>query len=114
MNVLCFEDYSKEELLEILRRDLTKEGYRLTRTARQYVAEMVGHLVENQKQCRMSARLIKLMAEMMIRNRMQRLTKQDASEEMGVCSITMKEVKPFTTEWLESLTIERNTIGFKM
>ena len=115
INVLVFEDYTKEELLEILKRDLATEKSRMTRTAQQQIISFISHLVDNKKKNHASARLIKLVAEMMIRNRIQRVAKTGVKENKGkMYSITKHDVEQFTPEFLASMVRERNTIGYKM
>lgn len=115
INVLVFEDYTKEELLEILKRDLATEKSKMTRTAQQQIVSFISHLVDNKKKNHASARLIKLVAEMMIRNRIQRVAKTGLKENKGkMYSITKHDVEQFTPEFLASMVRERNTIGYKM
>lgn len=113
INILNFEDYTKEELLEILKRDLTSENYRMTRTAQQHMDAFVSQLLENKNRSRVSARLIKLVAEMMIRYRIQRLTRDGEKKENGkVVTINKEDVLHFTPEVLDSLSRERKAIGY--
>ena len=114
INVLEFEDYTRDELMEILKRDLATEQCRLTRTAQQHIASFVSLLVENKKRSHASARLIKLVAEMMVRNRIQRLARGGAGVESGKAhSVTKQDVEMFTPEFLAEMTTERKTIGYK-
>lgn len=115
INVLVFEDYTREELFEILKRDLATEHCRMTRVARQHMQAFVDHLVDNKQRSHVSARLIKLVAEMMLRNRVQRLAKSGEKETgKKVHSILKQDVESFTPELLSNLTTEQNTIGFKI
>lgn len=113
INVLDFEDYTRDELMEILKRDLATEQCYLTRTARQHVASFVSLLVENRKRSHASARVVKIVAEMMVRNRIQRLARLGTAEKSSTGSITKQDVEMFTPEFLANLTTERKTIGYK-
>ena len=114
INVLEFEDYTQDELMEILKRDLATEQCRMTRTAQQHMASFIALLVENKKRNHASARLIKLVAEMMVRNRIQRLTRnKTAAEREKTRSVTKQDVEMFTPEFLAGMTTERKTIGYK-
>lgn len=113
VNILTFEDYSRDELMKILKLDLASEQFKLTRTAEQHIQLFVDGLLANKTRNRASARLIKLVAEMMIRNRIQRLSKEGKKKGEGeVLSITRGDVAEFTPELLKTLTRERNTIGY--
>lgn len=114
INVLEFEDYTQEELMEILKRDLATEQCRMTRTAQQHMALFIARLVENKKRSHASARLIKIVAEMMVRNRVQRLARNKiAVQDEKTHSITKQDVEMFTPEFLAGMTTERKTIGYK-
>ncbi len=114
INVLEFEDYTQEELMEILKRDLATEQCRMTRTAQQHMALFIARLVENKKRSHASARLIKIVAEMMVRNRVQRLARnKTAVQDEKTHSITKQDVEMFTPEFLAGMTTERKTIGYK-
>lgn len=113
-NILYFEDYTQEELIEILKRDLASEHYKMTPTAQQHMKNFISQMLDNKSHKRISARLIKLVAEMMIRNRIQRLTREgERKEGKQFISITKEDVQLFTPELLNSLTKERTAIGFK-
>ena len=114
INVVEFEDYTRDELMEILKRDLATEQCRMTRTAQQHIASFIALLVENKKRSHASARLIKLVAEMMVRNRIQRLARAKGGGERAASrSVTKQDVEMFTPEFLADLTTERKTIGYK-
>ena len=114
INVLVFEDYTENQLMEILKRDLATEHIRMTRTAQQHMTQFISYIVTNKKRSHASARLVKLVAEMMLRNRVQRLAKNgkiDDTEHKH--SITLQDVEMFTPAMLDSMTSERNTIGYR-
>lgn len=115
INILVFEDYTKEELMEILKRDLATDNTKMTRTAQQHMVQFVAYLVANKKRSHASARMVKLVAEMMIRNRVQRLSKggKVVKETNNVHSIQKQDVEMFTPEMLDSMLTERKTIGYK-
>jgi AAA+ superfamily predicted ATPase len=113
INILPFEDYTTGELMEILKRYLTSEAYRMTRRAQQHVASFIEQLVATKSRNRVSARLIKLVGEMMIRNCIRRLTaKGEAKGEKCPRSITLEDVADFTPGFLKGMTYERKSIGF--
>ena len=110
INVLKFEDYSKAELMEILKRDLASENYMMDSAAQQHIALLVDRLLEQKSRSQASARLIKLVGEMIVRNHIQRVAKENGEKENR--SITMEDVKELTPESLISMTQERKAIGF--
>ena len=114
INILVFEDYTEEELMEILKRDLATDNTRMTRTAQQHMAQFISYIVNNKKRSHASARLIKLVAEMMIRNRIQRLAKNGKiNGTEHTYSIVKQDVEMFTPQMLDSMISERQTIGYK-
>jgi len=114
INILVFEDYTEEQLMEILKRDLATEHTRMTRTAQQHMTQFISYIVTNKKRSHASARLVKLVAEMMIRNRVQRLAKNGKIDDLEhKHSITIQDVEMFTPALLDSMTSERNTIGYR-
>ncbi|MCQ4874981.1 MULTISPECIES: AAA family ATPase [Odoribacteraceae] len=114
INILVFEDYTEDQLMEILKRDLATDHTRMTRTAQQHMKQFISYIVTNKKRSHASARLVKLVAEMMIRNRVQRLAKNGKiGDTEHKHSITMQDVEMFTPTLLDSMISERNTIGYK-
>ena len=114
INILVFEDYTADQLMEILKRDLATDNTRMTRTAQQHMEQFISYIVANKKRSHASARLIKLVAEMMIRNRVQRLAQNKKANDVDVKhSVTKQDVEMFTPAMLDSMTSERNTIGYK-
>ena len=114
INVLVFEDYTADQLMEILNRDLATDNTRMTRTAQQHMEQFISYIVANKKRSHASARLIKLVAEMMIRNRVQRLAQNKKANDVDVKhSVTKQDVEMFTPAMLDSMISERNTIGYK-
>ena len=114
INILVFEDYTEDELMEILKRDLATDNTRMTRTAQQHMARFISYIVNNKKRSHASARLIKLVAEMVIRNRIQRLAKNGKiNGTEHTYSIVKQDVEMFTPQMLDSMISERQTIGYK-
>ena len=115
INVLVFEDYTADQLMEILKRDLATDNTRMPRTAQQHMEQFISYIVANKKRSHASARLIKLVAEMMIRNRVQRLAQnKKANDDVDMKhSVTKQDVEMFTPAMLDSMISERNTIGYK-
>ena len=114
INILVFEDYTADQLMEILKRDLATDNTRMTRTAQQHMEQFISYIVANKKRSHASARLIKLVAEMMMRNRVQRLAKSKKANDMETKhSVTKQDVEMFTPAMLDSMISERNTIGYK-
>ena len=63
VNVLVFEDYTKEELMIILKRRLEKERMKMTATARQYMTVFIGSLVATEERSHASSRLMRIVAD---------------------------------------------------
>lgn len=114
INVLFFEDYTNEELMQILKRKLADENMRLTDSARQYVAEFITRLTSTEERNRSSARLMRIVAELMIRNCMQRMAKSGkvTSREGEPVSVVKSDVDMLTEELIANLMDERKRIGF--
>ena len=77
--------------------------------------QFISYIVANKKRSHASARLIKLVAEMMMRNRVQRLAQnKKANDDVDMKhSVTKQDVEMFTPAMLDSMISERNTIGYK-
>ena len=85
VNVLVFEDYTKEELMIILKRRLEKERMKMTATARQYMTVFIGSLVATEERSHASSRLMRIVADLIVRNCLQRMAK---SKRGDFCSKT--------------------------
>lgn len=113
VNVLTFEDYSKEELMVILRRRLGKENMKLTTTARQHMAGFIGALVATEERSHASSRLMRIVGDMIVRNCLQRIAKGEIkSKTTGEISVQKQDVAMFTEQFVISIMKERKRIGF--
>ena len=113
VNVLTFEDYSKEELMVILRRRLGKENMKLTTTARQHMAGFIGSLVATEERSHASSRLMRIVGDMIVRNCLQRIAKGEMkSKTTGEISVQKQDVAMFTEQFVTSIMKERKRIGF--
>ncbi len=96
-----------DQLMEILKRDLATDNTRMTRTAQQHMEQFISYIVANKKRSHASARLIKLVAEMMMRNRVQRLAQNKKANDVDMKhSVTKQDVEMFTPAMLDSMISE--------
>ncbi len=115
INMLIFEDYTKEELMQILKRRLDKENMRLTRTARQYMTEFVELLLANEERSHTSARMIRVVADLIVRNCVQRLAKNGVIENVErAISVQKRDVETFTDKFIAEQMNERKKIGYRI
>lgn len=114
INVLFFEDYTNEELMSILKRKLAGEQMELTASARKYMAGFIASLTATEERSHSSARLMRIVSELMIRNCIQRLAKKGhvAQETGKMLSVVKADVEMFTEDMIVSLLCERKKIGF--
>lgn len=112
VNVLNFEDYSREELMVILKRRLAKEHMKMTSTARQYISHFIASLVATEERSRASSRLMRIVADMIVRNCLQRIAKKGKSVTTEYISVQKQDVLMFTEEFVARLMNERKRIGF--
>lgn len=113
VNVLTFENYTKEELMVILKRRLAKERMKLTVTARQYMTAFIGSLVSTEERSRASSRLMRIVADMMVRNCLQRIAKNHVKVSAdAVISVQKRDVEMFTEAFVAGIMKERKRIGF--
>ena len=113
VNVLTFEDYSKEELMVILKRRLAKENMKMTATARQYMSSFIGTLVATEERSHASSRLMRIVADMTVRNCLQRIAKKQLNvQPTGSISVQKQDVVMFTEQFVAGLMKERKRIGF--
>lgn len=113
MNVLVFEDYTCEELMVILKRRLQKENMKMTATARQYMGEFIRSLVSTEERSHASSRLMRIVADMIVRNCLQRVAKNsDKGKAAEVISVQKQDVAMFTEQFVASIMKERKRIGF--
>lgn len=114
INVLDFENYTNEELLAILKKKLADENMKMTFSARQHMVFFIGRLTASEERNRNSARLMRVVAELMIRNCVQRLAKnpQNRTAGRGIVSVVKSDVEMFTEEFLAGIPSERKKIGF--
>lgn len=113
VNVLVFEDYTPEELMVILKRRLLKEKMKMTVTARQYMAEFIGSLVSTEERNHASSRLMRIVADMIVRNCLQRVAKNEKKTKASdLISVQKQDVVMFTEQFVASIMKERKRIGF--
>lgn len=113
LNVLIFEDYSKEELMIILKRRLAKENMKMTATARQYMTSFIGSLVSTEERRHASSRLMRIVGDMIVRNCLQRIAKSvHKGKVAGEISVQKQDVAMFTEPFIAGLMKERKRIGF--
>lgn len=114
VNVLVFEDYTADELLRILKRKLADEHMELTASARKYMTGFISRLMATDERVHASARIMRIVAEFIIRNCIQRLLKKGKTllQQGQSLSVTKADVGAFTEQWLADLTNERKKIGF--
>lgn len=114
INVLVFEDYTTEELMRILKRKLEDEHLAMNASARQYMQEFTSRLTANPERSQSSARLMRIVAELIIRNSMQRLAKNGklkAKTETKI-SVVKSDVVMLDEDLVRSLMNEKKRIGF--
>lgn len=113
VNVLEFEDYSKEELMLILKRRLDKEKMKMTTVARQYMATFIEKLVSTDERNHASSRLMRIVADMLVRNCLQRVAKsRKVIRPDEIISVQKQDVAMFTEPFIAGLVNERKRIGF--
>lgn len=113
VNVLEFEDYTREELMIILKRRLAKENMKLTATARQYMVAFIGALVATEERSHASSRLMRIVGDLMVRNCLQRIARTRRTVKAGeVISVQKQDVAVFTDQFITGLMNERRRIGF--
>ncbi|MEG2555881.1 MAG: AAA family ATPase [Odoribacter sp.] len=113
VNILEFQDYTKEELMVILKRRLEKEQMKLTATARQYMTTFIDSLVSTEERTHASSRLMRIVADLIVRNCLQRIAKEEKRESvMEVISVQKQDVVMFTEQFVAGLVNERRRIGF--
>lgn len=113
VNILNFEDYSKEELMIILKRRLEKEHMKMTTTARQYMIGFIDTLVASEERSHASSRLMRIVGDMIVRNCLQRIAKgQQGMKTAEMISVQKKDVVMFTEQFVAGIMKERKRIGF--
>ena len=113
VNVLIFEDYSKEELMSILKRRLAKEKMKMTVTARQYMTDFIESMVSTEERSRASSRLMRIVADLIVRNCLQRIARKESeARPTGEISVQKQDVVQFTEEFIAGIMKERKRIGF--
>lgn len=114
VNVLKFEDYTKDELMLILERKLEDEGMLLTQEAQQHMIQFIEILLSTDERSNSSSRLMKVVAELIVRNCIQRLAKKGEQITLSTTPISVikSDVEMFTESTIASLVTERKKIGF--
>lgn len=113
VNVLVFENYTREELMVILKRRLAKEKMKMTATARQYMTTFIDSLVSTEERSQASSRLMRIVADMIVRNCLQRIAKNKMSDKAEeLISVQKRDVAMFTEHFVAGIMRERKRIGF--
>lgn len=113
VNVVDFEDYTKEELMVILKRRLEKEKMKMTTAARQYMATFIERLVATDERNHASSRLMRIVVDLLVRNCLQRVAKsRKIVNPDEVVSVQKQDVAMFTEPFIAGLVNERRRIGF--
>lgn len=113
INILNFEDYSKEELMVILKRRLEKENMRMTVTARQYMTGFIDTLVATEERSHASSRLMRIVGDMIVRNCLQRISRNKQKKALtDMISVQKQDVVMFTESFVAGIMKERKRIGF--
>lgn len=113
VNILDFEDYTKEELMVILKRRLEKEKMKMTTAARQYMAAFIERLVATEERNHASSRLMRIVSDLLVRNCLQRVAKSHKTIQPNeVISVQKQDVAMFTESFVAGLVNERRRIGF--
>ena len=112
-NIVKEEDYTKEELMMILKRRLEKERMKMTATARQYMTVFIGSLVATEERSHASSRLMRIVADLIVRNCLQRMAKSNRTSTVKeVISVQKQDVAMFTEAFVAGVMNERKRIGF--
>lgn len=115
VNVLVFEDYTKEELMAVLKRRLAKENMKMTDSVRRYMSDFISSLVATEERRHSSSRLMRIVADLMVRNCIQRIAKNGTVEKAGTeISVQKQDVQVFTEAFVADLMKERKKIGYKL
>ena len=113
VNLLVFEDYTREELMDILKRRLQKENMKMTTTARQYMNDFLATLVATEERSHASSRVMRIVADMIVRNCLQRSAKGSRKGKAGsVLSVQKQDVSMFDEQFVAGIMKERKRIGF--
>lgn len=113
VNVLDFEDYTKEELMLILKRRLEKEKMKMTTVARQHMAGFIERLIATDERNHASSRLMRIVADLLVRNCLQRVAKsRKIINPDEIISVQKQDVAMFTESFIAGLVNERRRIGF--
>ena len=113
VNLLVFEDYTREELMDILKRRLQKENMKMTTTARQYMNDFLATLVATEERSHASSRVMRIVADLIVRNCLQRSAKGSRKGKAGsVLSVQKQDVSMFDEQFVAGIMKERKRIGF--
>lgn len=111
VNVLVFEDYDREELMDILKQKLDKENMVMTKTAKAYMAEFISLLFLNRERISSSYRILNMITDIIIRNCIQRHARNKISAKNKL-SVYKTDVKEFDEDFIVKNINERKRIGF--
>lgn len=114
IHILYFEDYTREELMLILKRKLANEHMKMTSSAQQHMSSFIDRLLQTEEQSHASARLIRSLAGWIIRNCEIRAVKNGLTDSQKPLSVTITDVKDFNENLLSFLLDDHRKIGFEV
>lgn len=112
VNILVFENYSHEELMQMLKRKLAGENMKMTVSAQQHMSRFIERLMATEERNRASARLMRSVAGWIVQNCERRISKNSNPVSRKVVSVTIADVRNFDESLLTFLLNERRKIGF--
>lgn len=113
VNILDFQNYSRDELMLILKRRLQKENMKMTATARQYMYDFIGSMVSTGERSQASSRLMRIVADLIVRNCLQRVAKNISHDKAdALISVQKQDVAMFTESFIAGIMKERKRVGF--
>lgn len=105
-HTLLFEDYTQDELLEILKQMLADKGFDIEREAEAVMRRYIKYLAADRHSCYANARTMKIISRTIIHNAYVRLS--DTQEASPRSTILPVDVACFDTEGMRP----RHTVGF--
>ena len=86
---------------------------KMTATARQYMNDFIGTLVATEERSHASSRLMRIVADLIVRNCLQRNAKTGGKDKAAaVLSVQKQDVAMFTEQFVAGIMKERKRIGF--
>jgi SpoVK/Ycf46/Vps4 family AAA+-type ATPase len=110
--VLRFEDYSPEELLEIVLQMFSHEKYRVEEDAREHLGKYVAFLYQFRDKYFGNARTVRQVVVEAIKNQNLRLSAAKITDEQIAQTITLDDVATFTFDKDKLNLFARRGIGF--